>query len=30
MIIILAKTLNGLDVVHREEATFFVGSPLLL
>ena len=23
--IILAKTLNGLDVVHRKEATFFVG-----
>ena len=28
--IILAETLNGLDVVHRAEATFFVGSPLLL
>jgi len=28
--IILAKTLNGLDAVHKEEATFFVGSPLLL
>ena len=30
MSIILAKTLNGLDAVHREEATFFAGSPLLL
>ena len=30
MAIILAKTLNGLDSVHREEATFFAGSPLLL
>ena len=28
--IILAETLNGLDVVHREEATFFAGSPLFL
>ena len=28
--IILAETLNGLDVVHREEATFFAGSLLLL
>ena len=28
--IILAETLNGLDVVHRVEAMFFVGSPLLL
>ena len=28
--IILAKTLNGLDAIHREEATFFVGSPLHL
>ena len=28
--IILAETLNGLDVVHREEATFFSRSPLLL
>ena len=28
--IILAKTLNGLHAVHREEATFFAGSPLLL
>ena len=28
--IILAETLNGLDVVHREEATLFVGSPFLL
>ena len=27
---ILAETLNGLDTVHREEATFFAGSPLLL
>ena len=30
MAIILAKTLNGLDSVHREEAKFFAGSPLLL
>ena len=30
MAIILTKTLNGLDVVHREEATFFSGSPFLL
>jgi len=30
IIIILAETLNGLDAVHREEATFFTGSPLLL
>ena len=28
--IILVETLNGLDTVHKEEATFFVGSPLLL
>jgi len=28
--IILVETLNGLDVVHREEATFFLRSPLLL
>ena len=28
--IILSKTLNGLDAVHREEATFFAGSSLLL
>ena len=28
--IILAKTLNGLDVVHREKATFFAGRLLLL
>ena len=28
--IILAKTLNGLDDIHREEATFFVESPFLL
>lgn len=28
--IIFAETLNGLDVVHRDEATLFVGSPLLL
>jgi len=27
---ILAKTLNGPDAFHREEATFFAGSPLLL
>lgn len=30
MPIILAKTLNGLDAVHREEVTFFASSPLLL
>ena len=30
IMLILAETLNGLDVVHREEATFFAGSPLLL
>ena len=28
--IILAETLNGLDVFHKLEATFFAGSPLLL
>ena len=28
--IILAKTFNGLDAVHREEVTFFAGSLLLL
>ena len=28
--IILVETLNGLDAVHREEATFLVGSPLRL
>ena len=27
---ILVKTLNGLDAVHREVATFFAGSPFLL
>ena len=27
---ILAETLNGPDAFHREEVTFFVGSPLLL
>ena len=27
---ILAETLNGLDAIHREEANFFAGSPLLL
>lgn len=27
---ILAETLNGLDTVHREEATFFASSPLPL
>jgi len=27
---ILVETLNGLDVVHREEATFFIGNALLL
>ena len=30
IVLILAETLNGLDAVHKEEATFFVGSPLLL
>ena len=30
IIIIMAETLNGLDVFHREEATFFAGSPLVL
>ena len=30
IIIILAKTINGLDAVHKEEATFFTKSPLLL
>jgi len=28
--LILAETLNGLDAFHRKEASFFVGSPLLL
>ena len=28
--IILAETLNGLNAVHKGEATFFIGSPLLL
>ena len=28
--LILVKTLNGLDAFHRKEASFFVGSPLLL
>ena len=28
--IILVETLNGLDAIHREEATFFMGNPLLL
>jgi len=27
---ILAETLNSLDVVHKGEATFFAGSPVLL
>ena len=27
---ILAKTLSGLDAVHREEANFFTGSPPLI
>jgi len=27
---ILAKTLNGLDAIYREEANFFAGSPFLL
>ena len=26
----LVETLNGLDVFHRKEASFFVESPLLL
>lgn len=30
IMLILAETLNGLDAVHKEEATFFVGSPILL
>jgi len=30
IIIILAETLNGLDAVHKGEATFFTGSPFLL
>ena len=29
MTIVLIETLNGLDAIHREEVTFFVGSPLL-
>ena len=28
--IILTETLKGLDAIRRGEATFFVGSPLLL
>ena len=28
--LILAETLNGLDAFHRKQASFFVGSPLLL
>lgn len=28
--IILVETLNGLDVIHKGEATFFAGNPLLL
>ena len=28
--LILAETLNGLDVFLRKEASFFAGSPLLL
>ena len=28
--IFLVETLNGLDVVRKEEATFFIGSPFLL
>jgi len=27
---ILVETLNDMDVVHRKEAKFFAGSPLLL
>ena len=27
---VFVETLNGLDAIHREEATFFVGSSLLL
>ena len=30
IMLILAKTLNGLDTIHREEATFFTRSPFLL
>ena len=30
IMLILAEILNGLDAVHKEEATFFVGSRLLL
>ena len=30
IIIILAETLNGLDVVPKGEATFFTGNPFLL
>ena len=30
MVLILAKTLNGLDAFHRKETSFFEGSPLLL
>ena len=28
--LILAVTLNGLDALHKKEASFFAGSPLLL
>ena len=28
--LIFAETFNGLDAFHRKEASFFVGSPLLL
>ena len=27
---VFVETLNGLDAIHREEATFFVGSSLIL
>lgn len=30
IILILVETLNGLDAIHKEEETFFAGSPLLL
>ena len=30
LVLILDETLNGLDHVHRGEATFFARSPLLL
>lgn len=30
MDMILAETCNGLDAIHKKEANFFAGSPLLL